>query len=90
MVEVLSNSTELYDRIDKFKMYRSLPSLREYVLMSQYQIRVEQYASDGQGNWLFRDYEGAESILKLASAPFEIKLEQLYRKVVFESNETRS
>jgi Uma2 family endonuclease len=90
IVEVLSDSTELYDRIDKFKMYRSLPSLQEYILISQYQIRVEQYALDSQGNWVFRDYEGLEALLKLASVPFEIKLSQLYRKVVFDSNETRS
>jgi Uma2 family endonuclease len=89
IVEVLSDSTELYDRIDKFKMYRSLPSLREYILISQYQIRVEQYALDHQGNWVFRDYEGPEAVLKLASVPFEIKLSQLYRKVVFDTNETR-
>jgi Uma2 family endonuclease len=90
IVEVLSDSTELYDRIDKFKMYRSLPSLQEYILISQYQIRVEQYALDSQGNWVFRDYEGPEAVLKLASVPFQIKLSHLYRKVVLDSSETRS
>jgi Uma2 family endonuclease len=89
IVEVLSDSTELYDRTDKFKMYRSLRTLKEYILISQYQIRVEQYAVDTQGQWLFRDYEGEEAVLKLVSVPFEIKLGQLYRKVNFAS-ETRS
>jgi Uma2 family endonuclease len=86
IVEVLSDSTELYDRIDKFKMYRSLASLQEYILISQYRMRVEQYALNNQGNWVFRDYEGTESVLKLVSVPFEIKLSQLYRKVIFETS----
>jgi Uma2 family endonuclease len=85
IVEVLSDSTELYDRTDKFKMYRSLRSLKEYILVSQYKIRVEHYAIDQQGEWVFRDYEGLEAVLKLVSVPFEIKLSQLYRKVAFES-----
>jgi Uma2 family endonuclease len=89
IVEVLSDSTELYDRTEKFQMYRSLGSLKEYILVSQYKIRVDQYAVDGQGNWLFRDYEGEEAILKLVSIPFEIKLSQLYRKVNLEA-QTRS
>ncbi len=89
IVEVLSDSTELYDRTDKFKMYRTLASLKEYILISQYQTRVEQFAIDAQGEWVFRDYEGEENVLKLVSVPFEIKLSQLYRKVNFAS-ETRS
>jgi Uma2 family endonuclease len=83
IVEVLSDSTELYDRTDKFQMYRSLSSLKEYILVSQYKIRLDHYAIDASGQWLFRDYEGEEAILKLVSVPFEIKLEQLYRKVDF-------
>jgi Uma2 family endonuclease len=89
VVEVLSDSTELYDRTDKFQMYRTLKSLKEYVLISQYKLRVDHYAIDAQGQWLFRDYEGENAVLKLASIPFEIKLAQLYRKVNFAS-ETRS
>jgi hypothetical protein len=52
-------------------------------------MRVDQYALNAQGQWFFRDYEGEESVLKLASIPFEINLAQLYRKVTFEA-ETRS
>lgn len=88
IVEVLSASTELYDRTEKFQMYRSLGSLKEYILISQYQMRVDRYTINAQGDWLFRDYEGQETILKLTSVPFEISLGQLYRKVVFET-ETR-
>jgi hypothetical protein len=60
--------------------------LKEYILVSQHKIRVEQYASDARGEWIFRDYERSDDILKLVSVPFEIKLSQLYRKVVFESS----
>ncbi len=85
IIEVLSDSTELYDRTEKFQMYRSLGSLKEYILISQYALRVDHYAIDPNGNWLFRDYEGGDSVLKLASVPFEIKLSDLYRKVNFET-----
>lgn len=84
IVEVLSDSTELYDRTEKFEMYRSLGSLKEYLLVSQYRIRVDQYALNSRGEWIFRDYEGEDDVLKLVSLPFEIKLGQLYRKVNFE------
>jgi Uma2 family endonuclease len=88
IVEVLSDSTELYDRTEKFQMYRSLNTLKEYILVSQYRMRVDHYTLNANGDWIFRDYEGETATLKLASIPFEIKLEQLYRKVNFEA-ETR-
>jgi Uma2 family endonuclease len=89
IVEVLSNSTELYDRTEKFQMYRSLESLKEYILISQYRIQVDRYVVNANGDWVFKDFTGEEAVLKLASVPFEIKLSQLYRKVDFEM-ETRS
>jgi Uma2 family endonuclease len=89
IVEVLSDSTELYDRTEKFQMYRSLESLKEYILISQHKIRVDQYVLESQNRWVFKDYEGEDAVLKLVAIPFEIKLGQLYRKVNFEV-ETRS
>jgi Uma2 family endonuclease len=89
IIEVLSDSTELYDRTEKFQMYRSLESLKEYILISQYALRVDRYSLSTNGNWIFKDYEGADAVLKLDSVPFEIKLSHLYRKITFETK-TRS
>src|SRR5262249_29148637 len=51
VVEVLSEATERYDRDGKFKAYKQLPSLREYVLVSQYERRIEVYRRDEAGEW---------------------------------------
>jgi Uma2 family endonuclease len=51
IVEVLSDSTEAYDRGEKFSHYRRLPSLREYLLLSQHQPRIESYRKNAQGVW---------------------------------------
>jgi hypothetical protein len=61
--EVLSDSTEAYDRGEKFRLYRTLPSLREYVLISQKQPLVEVFSRDESGIWEFRAYEGLDSFL---------------------------
>jgi Uma2 family endonuclease len=82
IVEVLSPSTEGYDRGDKFKLYRSLPSFREYILISQTMIHVDQFVKTDDGHWLLTDYDGEDSILKLKTVPFEISLKDLYDKVI--------
>jgi Uma2 family endonuclease len=84
IVEVLSTSTEGYDRGDKFKLYRSLPSFREYILISQSMIHVDQFVKTNDGHWLLTDYDGEDAVLKLKTVPFEIMLKDLYDKVAFE------
>jgi Uma2 family endonuclease len=85
VVEVLSKSTQAYDRGDKFSFYRQLPSLREYVLIDQYKYCVEQFAKTEAGNWLFTDY-GSKEVLSLKAVTFQMSLAELYSKVVFDAD----
>ena len=55
IVEVLSDSTEAYDRGQKFAHYRRIPSLREYLLISQHEPRLEVYSKDAAGDWVLRE-----------------------------------
>jgi Uma2 family endonuclease len=55
IIEVLSDSTESYDRGRKFAHYRNIDSLREYVLVSQNECRVERFSRQDDGNWLYNE-----------------------------------
>lgn len=84
IVEVLSNSTRSYDKGDKFKYYRSLPTLQEYITINQYGFEVEQYVKTDDGKWLITYLEAEDTVLSLASVDFEISLKDLYDGVNFE------
>lgn len=82
LVEVLSRSTELYDRGDKFAAYRELESLQAYVLVSQLMPRVEAFKRQGD-DWLFSEVSGLEKMLILEFIGCELKLAEVYEKVDF-------
>jgi Uma2 family endonuclease len=84
IVEVLSKSTKDYDKGDKFKFYRTLPSFQEYLLISQWEIYVEQYVKTPTNQWLLSEYESSEAVLKLSTIPFQMRLADLYKRVEFE------
>ena len=79
--EVLSPSTEKYDRGLKFQIYRTIDSLRDYILVSQEQVRVEQYTRQADGTWALRDYQGPDEELKIDSIGVAILLRRIYRWV---------
>ena len=89
LVEVLSPSTEVYDRREKFAHYRQLPSLQEYVLVAQDKVLVEHYRrQENQGNasirqqdWIFTDFQKLEEILPLTSIQCELPLQEIYERV---------
>ncbi len=82
IIEVLSSSTEALDRGDKFKEYRSLPSLEEYVLISSTQVAVEIYRR-GEGRlWLYTAYQSGD-IVPLESVDFEFPIALLYEDIAF-------
>lgn len=81
IVEVLSNSTQEYDRASKFKLYRSISSFREYVLVYQNNYCVEQYIKQDDGRWILTEYLEEDAVLKLESVSFEISLRDLYKRV---------
>ena len=82
IVEVLSPSTEAYDRGEKFAHYRQLTSLQEYILVAQDQIRVEHYRRQ-ERQWIFTDFEKQDEILSLPSIQCELPLHEIYERVTF-------
>lgn len=81
--EVLSDSTEAYDRGDKFALYRQIPSLREYLLVSQYRVQVELYSRGEDGRWTLTDYSTLTDSVPLASVDCTLALAEVYDKVEF-------
>ena len=80
VVEVLSPSTETYDRGEKFEHYQQIASLKEYVLISQDKIRVEHYHRQETG-WMQTEFRGLEDVLSLLSIGCELRLQDVYRRV---------
>ena len=80
IVEVLSESTETYDRGKKFWHYRHLESLQEYVLISQDMALVEIFSRTANDEWLLRTYDGLEAVARFDSLDVEIPLRDLYAK----------
>ncbi len=80
LVEVLSDSTERYDRGEKFGFYQRIPSLLEYVLVSQHRQRVEVYRRTEGKHWDYAEYEAGDSVT-LASIQGELAVNEIYRKV---------
>jgi Uma2 family endonuclease len=85
VIEVLSKSTQNYDKGDKFTAYRSILTFQEYILVDQYTQHIEHYVKTEQRKWTFQEYDEADSMLSFASLPFEILIADLYDKVNFES-----
>lgn len=81
IVEVLSPSTETYDRTKKLQYYRQMPSLQEYVMVDATTMTVEVYQRGEGRMWLYCDY-GAEDTLKLESLEFECPVKALYEDVI--------
>jgi Uma2 family endonuclease len=80
IVEVLSPSTQNYDRGEKFRFYRSLPSFSEYLLLAQDAMRAEHHVRQQDGSWLFREFNGPEAVIELKSIGCQLGLGTLYRK----------
>jgi Uma2 family endonuclease len=82
VIEILSASTESYDRGKKFFHYQTLPSLREYVLVSQGEAAVEIYRKEGN-RWIYQLLTGADAELRLESVDCTVPLSGIYRNVTF-------
>lgn len=81
VVEVLSKSTESYDRGDKFYKYRQLPSLKEYILIDQEKPVVETFFKQEEGIWEISRVMGMDETLTIKSLDIKILMEELYFKV---------
>ncbi len=80
LVEVLSKSTEDYDRGTKFTNYRTIPSFRDYVLISTDKVLVEYYTRKDDGSWLLREFRAGDRF-KLESIGGELSVDELYLNV---------
>ncbi|MBI4670735.1 MAG: Uma2 family endonuclease [Chloroflexi bacterium] len=89
IVEVWSDSTEDDDRGPKFKMYRKIPSLREYVMIDQSAPYIEHYRRDGHF-WVLQTLDGLEAVLRLRSLDCEIDLTEIYRQVEWAEQKPKS
>jgi len=86
--EVLSRSTENYDRGKKWEFYQQLDSLREYVLVSQEEAKITRYFRDEGGPWQYMLISGLDQDLELASLGCRLPLSDVYENVTFGSEDT--
>jgi Uma2 family endonuclease len=89
IAEVLSPSTEAYDRGEKFRKYRSLPSFCEYLLISQTEPYIEQYYNrdrDNNRQWQLQVHEHIEQSIFLHSISIEIPITEIYRRISFKES----
>ena len=84
IIEILSESTESYDRGKKFKAYQQIPTLKEYILISQYEYSVEQYIRT-EDIWQYKLYDKEEQSVKIESVNCKLHLSEIYLNVEFES-----
>jgi Uma2 family endonuclease len=85
IVEILSESTELYDRGEKWAHFRKIPSLRYYIMVSQNEPKVELYGRPyAQSLFYFEDYEGLDSIVDLREMDLKIPMKDIYDGIIFE------
>jgi Uma2 family endonuclease len=88
IIEVLSASTEAYDRGEKFAIYRRISSLCEYVLVSQERKHVELFAKQKDGGWLLTEYSSMEDVVSLTSVHCTLSVREIYDKVESFENAT--
>ncbi len=83
LIEVLSESTESYDRGKKFQHYRSTENLQEYVLVSQDEAQIEKYVKSGDGFWVLSEAVGTDAEIEFSSIECRVALREVYDKIDF-------
>jgi Uma2 family endonuclease len=83
VAEVLSNSTKSKDRDENFAAYRTILTFKEYFLIDQYTMHVEQYSKTDNNKWIFSEYEDGNETISLTSVSVEILLADIYDNVDF-------
>lgn len=80
LIEILSPSTKNYDRGDKFKLYRDIPTLREYILIDSQAISVEAFRINNLGHWELEEYNDLSENLSLPTLVITIPLTEIYSR----------
>ncbi|ARS40568.1 hypothetical protein CA265_13220 [Sphingobacteriaceae bacterium GW460-11-11-14-LB5] len=83
IIEILSPSTKNYDRGKKFKLYKDIPSLQEYIMIDSESVLVEAYYMNDEQNWILNKHEEISDRLILASMGFDVALSDIYSHVSF-------
>jgi len=83
IAEVLSKSTQNYDRSEKFAAYRTIPIFQEYLLIDQYQIHVEHYVKTAVNQWIFSEYDDQNITLSLKTFELPILIADIYENIDF-------
>ncbi len=78
LIEVLSKSTKNYDRGDKFKLYRDIPTLKEYILINSEAVGVEVFRVNKQNHWELEEYKTDEGALQIPALQLSIPLREIY------------
>jgi len=78
LIEILSPSTKDYDRGTKFKLYRDIPTLKEYVLIDSEAVNVEIFRINDIGHWQLEEFKTADEVLNLTAIDFQITLSKIY------------
>lgn len=87
IAEVLSKSTQNYDRSEKFASYRTIPTFQEYLLIDQYRIHVEHYVKTAVNQWIFSEYDDPNFTLSLSNFETQILIADFYENIDFKNQE---
>jgi len=89
IIEILSDSTEAYDRGDKFSHYQYISTFSEYILVSQYFRKVEKFLRQKDDTWIYSKYEKPEDIFNIESIKCDLPVHDVYREVNFSGHYMR-
>ena len=87
IIEVLSDSTKNYDRIEKFEFYRTLASFEEYILIDEYRVHVEHFYLESKGKWIYTDNNNLNDVLRFNKIELQVSLKDIYNRVEFKKEE---
>ena len=82
IIEVLSKSTKNYDRGEKFKLYRDIPTLKEYILIDSESPGIECFRINQQGLWELKEYKSIDKLLEIPTLQLALSLEEIYEGTV--------
>jgi Uma2 family endonuclease len=86
LIEILSPSTKNYDRGSKFKLYRDIPSLKEYILVDTESVNVEVFRMNSTGHWELEEYKSLFDTLKMPTLSIDLPLELIYQQTAIIKN----
>lgn len=84
IIEILSPSTKNYDRGEKFKLYRDIPTLKEYILVDSESVHIEAFRLNATNHWELEEYNGINDLLEIKAINEAVLISEIYEGVKFE------